>query len=288
MPKRFELNPRALELWNTSLQASGKGEANSISLTGIVGDEWPYDDYAQPITLARVDAALRHIGDNPATVYINSPGGSMFEGISILNRLNQHKAGVHIKVLGLAGSAASVIAMAGQSREIAPTGFLFIHNSWSVVAGNRHDLQALSEDLEVFDHAMRDLYIEASGQSEEAVTEWMDKETFFGGKKAVELGFMTSLLDSGEVETDAQALIDSTPAARRVEAALIKAGMPRSERRKLLAEYKASIQPVKQSLSDRNGDGLGEKLVGIAASVQLDVDGITKSLSRCEEGQAQA
>lgn len=246
MPKMFELNPRALELWNPSLQAAGADDEASISLTGIVGDEWPYDEYAKPLTLARVDAALRSIGDKRVTVYINSPGGSMFEGISIMNRLNQHKAGVTIKVLGLAGSAASVIAMAGDRREIGKTAFLFLHNCWSLQAGNRHEFRQLADTLEEFDYAMRDLYAEASGQDAVVAEGWMNADSYFSGKSAVDLGLMTGLLDDSEVSINAKALERDIPAARRIEAALIKTGMPRSERRKLISEYKASLMPGKQ------------------------------------------
>lgn len=246
MPKMFELNPRALELWNPSLQAAGADDEASISLTGIVGDEWPYDEYAKPLTLARVDAALRSIGDKRVTVYINSPGGSMFEGISIMNRLNQHKAGVTIKVLGLAGSAASVIAMAGDRREIGKTAFLFLHNCWSLQAGNRHEFRQLADTLEEFDYAMRDLYAEASGQDAVVAEGWMNADSYFSGKSAVDLGLMTGLLDDSEVSINAKALERDIPAARRIEAALIKTGMPRSERRKLISEYKASLMPSKQ------------------------------------------
>lgn len=247
MPKMFELNPRALELWNPSLQAADADDEASISLTGIVGDEWPYDDYAKPFTLARVDAALRAIGDKRVTVYINSPGGSIFEGISIMNRLNQHKAGVTIKVLGLAGSAASVIAMAGDRREIGKTAFLFLHNCWSILAGNRHELRQTAGTLEEFDYAMRDLYAEKSGQDESTAEGWMDADSYFSGKTAVELGLMTHLLNDDEVSVNAQAAAQDTPAARRIEAALIKTGMPRSERRKLLSEYKAALLPSQQA-----------------------------------------
>lgn len=246
MPKMFELNPRALELWNPSLQAAGADDEASISLTGIVGDEWPYDDYAKPITLARVDAALRSIGDKRVTVYINSPGGSMFQGIAIMNRLNQHKAGVTIKVLGLAGSAASVIAMAGDRREIAKTAFLFLHNCWNILAGNRHELRQMADTLEEFDHTMRDLYADKSGQDEATAEGWMNADSYFSGKTAVELGLMTHQLDDSEVSVNAQAVQQDAPASRRIEAALIKTGMPRSERRKLISEYKAALLPSKQ------------------------------------------
>ncbi len=262
MPKMFELNPRALELWNPSLQAAGADDEASISLTGIVGDEWPYDEYAKPLTLARVDAALRSIGDKRVTVYINSPGGSMFEGISIMNRLNQHKAGVTIKVLGLAGSAASVIAMAGDRREIGKTAFLFLHNCWSVQAGNRHEFRQLADTLEEFDYAMRDLYAETSGQEAAVAEGWMNMDSYFSGKSAVDLGLMTGLLDDSEVSINASALEHDLPAARRIEAALIKTGMPRSERRKLMSEYKAALTPEpNQSLQTDGGVARNSEIV---------------------------
>lgn len=269
MPKMFELNPRALELWNPSLQAAGADDEASISLTGIVGDEWPYDEYAKPLTLARVDAALRSIGDKRATVYINSPGGSMFEGISIMNRLNQHKAGVTIKVLGLAGSAASVIAMAGDRREIGKTAFLFLHNCWSLQAGNRHEFRQLADTLEEFDYAMRDLYAEASGQDAVVAEGWMNADSYFSGKSAVDLGLMTGLLDDSEVSINAKALERDIPAARRIEAALIKTGMPRSERRKLISEYKAALLPSKQE--PKHGPELRSDAADQFASMQKEM-----------------
>lgn len=270
MPKMFELNPRALELWNPSLQAAGADDEASISLTGIVGDEWPYDEYAKPLTLARVDAALRSIGDKRVTVYINSPGGSMFEGISIMNRLNQHKAGVTIKVLGLAGSAASVIAMAGDRREIGKTAFLFLHNCWSVPAGNRHELRKVADTLEEFDYAMRDLYAEASGQDAVVAEGWMNADSYFSGKSAVDLGLMTGLLDDSEVSINAKALERDIPAARRIEAALIKTGMPRSERRKLISEYKAALLPSQQVPAQEPEPELRSDAADQFASMQKD------------------
>lgn len=270
MPKMFELNPRALELWNPSLQAAGADDEASISLTGIVGDEWPYDEYAKPLTLARVDAALRSIGDKRVTVYINSPGGSMFEGISIMNRLNQHKAGVTIKVLGLAGSAASVIAMAGDRREIGKTAFLFLHNCWSLQAGNRHEFRQLADTLEEFDHAMRDLYAEASGQDAVVAEGWMNADSYFSGKSAVDLGLMTGLLDDSEVSINAKALGRDIPATRRIEAALIKTGMPRSERRKLISEYKAALLPSQQVPAQEPEPELRSDAADQFASMQKD------------------
>jgi ATP-dependent Clp protease protease subunit len=72
------------------------------------------------VTVNRVDAALRQIGNQDVEVHINSPGGDMFEGIAIYNRLLEHPGKVTVKVLGLAASAASIIAMAGEEVLIGP------------------------------------------------------------------------------------------------------------------------------------------------------------------------
>lgn len=239
-----DISPKALAAWNPTLRASVSAEdsAHTITLTGFVGDEWVYDDYARPITLARVDAALRSIGDNRATVYINSPGGSMFEGIAIYNRLREHKAGVTVKVIGIAASAASVISMAGDKREIAKSAFLMIHNCWSLIAGNRHKLLQAAEQFEEFDKSMAGIYADATGIEFARAVELMDKESYLSGSTAVELGFSTSLMSSDEIETDTSSSAVAANALKQLDVALSKGGMPRSERRKLLNDLKSSFE----------------------------------------------
>lgn len=73
--------------------------------------------------------SLRRIGPNAVTVQINSPGGDMFEGIAIYNLLRTHPAAVTVEVLGLAASAASIIAMAGDDIRMSPGSFLMLHTA---------------------------------------------------------------------------------------------------------------------------------------------------------------
>src|SRR5690554_788459 len=111
---RSELSPRALEKWNPSIQAAVESSDNTITVYGVIGEGW----YDEGVTVRHVDAALRAIGDNPVTVYLNSPGGDMWEGIAIYNRLREHSQSVTTKVLGIAASAASVIYLAGTDRQV--------------------------------------------------------------------------------------------------------------------------------------------------------------------------
>ncbi len=232
---RSEMSPRALDKWNPAIQAAVENTSETITIYGVIGEDW----YGEGVTVKRIDAALRAIGDREVTVYINSPGGDMFEGIAIYNRLREHKQKVTTKVLGMAASAASVIYLAGSERQVASSAFLMIHNCWTFLAGNRHYLRDVAADMEEFDAAMADLYAETSGQPVEDMAELMDDETFIRGKRAVELGLATGLLAATEVTERETEETGQANALKAMDAALAKASMPRSERRELFATFKS-------------------------------------------------
>lgn len=231
---RSEMSPRALEKWNPAIQAAVENTSDTITIYGVIGEDW----YGEGVTLKRIDAALRAIGERDVTVYINSPGGDMFEGIAIYNRLREHSHKVSTKVLGMAASAASVIYLAGAERQVASSAFLMIHNCWTFLAGNRHYLRDVADDMEEFDAAMADLYAETSGQTVESMAEMMDDETFIRGKRAVELGLATGLLSADEVTERTTTDTQQNNALKAMDIALAKSGMPRSERRELFANFK--------------------------------------------------
>ncbi|CAK9889200.1 head maturation protease, ClpP-related [Pseudomonas fluorescens] len=234
---RSEMSPRALDKWNPAIQAAVENTAETITVYGVIGEDW----YGEGVTLKRIDAALRAIGERDVTVYINSPGGDMFEGIAIYNRLKQHSQKVTTKVLGMAASAASVIYLAGSDRQVASSAFLMIHNCWTFLAGNRHYLRDVADDMQEFDAAMADLYAETSGQATEDMAELMDDETYIRGKRAVELGLATSVLSSAEITERETEESTQSSALKAMDVALAKAGMPRSERRELFASFKSGM-----------------------------------------------
>jgi ATP-dependent protease ClpP protease subunit len=139
-PKNFHWDAPtdALAAWaDLPLAATGAEDPATISIFDQIGqDFWS----GEGVTAKRIGAALRSVGPNPVTVAINSPGGDMFEGIAIYNMLAAHPADVTVKVLGIAASAASIIAMAGDTILMGDGAQLMIHNSWGVVVGNQHDL----------------------------------------------------------------------------------------------------------------------------------------------------
>lgn len=229
----FTPDDKTLARWNPSIVAADSGNT-SISIFDAIGnDPWS----GEGVTAKRIAAALRSIGEQDVTVDINSPGGDFFEGLAIYNLLKEHPHRVSVRVIGLAASAASVIAMAGDEILMAESSFLMIHNAWGMVVGNRHDLREAAEKLEPFDDSMAALYAKRAGIDKATAAAWMDEEKWFNGQEAVAAGLSDGLLESDAVtesDTDQKAIA----AVRRIDAALARQGIPRSERRSLLREVK--------------------------------------------------
>ena len=200
LPAPCEIKPLALKRWNPGIRAAGEDE-HSISIYDAIGqDPWS----GEGVTTKRIAAALRSVNGADVTVNINSPGGDMFEGLAIYNLLRDYSGKVTVKVLGLAASAASIIAMAGDEIRIARAGFLNIHNCWVVALGNRQDLLEVASRLEPFDQAMAEIYANRTQSQLSAMQQLMDADTWLNGSAAVEQGFCDDLLKSDEVVHGAQ------------------------------------------------------------------------------------
>lgn len=240
------IDKEVLARWNPQVK-DAEEDSNTIGILDPIGyDPWT----GEGVTAKRIGAALHSIGPkNDVTVSINSPGGDMFEGLAIYNMLREHEGHVTVKVLGLAASAASIIAMAGDTVKVARAGFLMIHNAWVVAVGNRNDLRDYADRLEPMDRAMADVYAARTGISARKIAIMMDNESWIGGSDAVDQGFADDLLLSDAVGTKkggAKAL-----AARRLESALQVSGLSKAEATKLMSEFKSSM-------GDPAGSGMGD------------------------------
>lgn len=221
--------------WNPAVQAADANVDNNINVLEPIGyDPWT----GGGVTARRISAALKSIGSkNDVNLTINSPGGDMFEGLAIYNLLREHEGEVNVRVVGLAASAASVIAMGGDNVQIARAGFFMVHNAWVVAAGNRNDLREYADMLEPFDSAMASIYSARTGSKQDEMAKLMDKETWIGGQQAVDQGFADDLLSSDQVAEGDDTSKNARSALYKLDAALARAGVPRSERKELLREY---------------------------------------------------
>ncbi|MDR5802501.1 head maturation protease, ClpP-related [Caballeronia sp. LZ001] len=226
---QFELRPDALERWEPEIRAATGDDAATISIYDAIGENWE----GSGATAKRISSALRNIGARDVTVNINSPGGDFFEGVAIYNLLREHKAKVVVNVMGLAASAASVIAMAGDEIRMGDGAFLMIHNAWGVAVGNRHDMINAAAVLEPFDGAMAKLYAQRTGMTESEAAALMDKETWIGASQALADGFATGRLDQAQQSKNTQ-MSTSRKALALIEASMARAGYTRAQRREAI------------------------------------------------------
>ena len=127
-------------------------------------------------------------------VFINSPGGSVFEGFAIFNLFRDFK--VNTFVNGIAASIASVIALAGEKLHMYQNSYLMIHNPWTMAIGDHHDMNEAGEVLEDIRDTLIDLYKSKTGMDEEELKAFCDQNTFINSARAKELGFADEIIEN--------------------------------------------------------------------------------------------
>lgn len=264
-PKNYQFDPPsdALAKWSERPLAAEADDATTISVYDVIGyDPWSGGGW----TAKRMAGALRAIGAKDVTVKINSPGGDMFEGIAIYNLLREHPANVTVDVMGLAASAASVVAMAADEIRMGLGTFMMVHNAWGIVIGNRHDFRDAADLFDGFDGALTDIYQARTGLDRNVVAKLMDAETWMGPSQAVDQGFADSI-NEGVSADNASAKVDDSGVfvKRRVDAILAQHGVPRVERRRMLREL-AGTQDAAGTATQYAGFDLA-KIAGLISTI---------------------
>lgn len=172
-------------------QIKNKSETEAeIIIYDEIGDSFWYD----AISAKDFDKELKSLPDTVTnlTVRINSPGGNVFDGITIYNRLKQHKAKVTVYVDGIAASIASVIAMAGDEVIMSEGALMMIHQAWTVAAGNARDFEEMIDRLTDIDEQIIGIYHRKTKTDKNELRSMLSAETWMDADEAVEMGFATS------------------------------------------------------------------------------------------------
>ncbi|MFE6931757.1 head maturation protease, ClpP-related [Streptomyces sp. NPDC057699] len=139
---------------------------------------------------------LRAVTAPNLRVRINSPGGSVFDGIAIANAIRLHPANVTVQVDGIAASAASVIAMAGDRIVMTPQSQLMIHDASGMCFGNAADMTEMATLLDTQSDNIADAYAERAGGTREEWRERMRAESWYLAAEAVAAGLADEVLPS--------------------------------------------------------------------------------------------
>lgn len=128
-------------------------------------------------------------------LFINSPGGSVFDGLAIANALRASGKQVHVQVLGIAASIASVIAMAGDKITMPSNTMMFVHDPISAVYGNAEELRAAADDLDKVRSSLVATYMARFKGSEQELSDLLAAETYLTADECLQHGFADEVTD---------------------------------------------------------------------------------------------
>ncbi len=194
-----------------------EGEEENTAELLLYGEISEYSWYGDEITPAAFNADLKGMGAvDEITVRINSGGGDVFAAVAIYTRLKEHKAKISVKIDGWCASAATIIAMAGDTIEISVGGIFMIHDPAAGVLGyyKADELKKIADELETIKQSIVNCYMTVTDKSEDEIKSLMTDETWFTGQEAVDAGFCTAVMFT-EVETEVEdaekVIVNSVP-----------------------------------------------------------------------------
>ena len=208
------------KFWNWIARSADTENRAVLVLSGAIdsGESW-YGDGVWP---ARFREELNAHAGEDIQVEINSPGGDVFAGFEIYNMLISHNASVRVRVVGMAASAASIVAMAADKGQLIMTeaSLMMIHNPWTLAMGDSEELREQADVLDMIRDVMCSVYMHRFSGEESELTRLLDEESWLSPARAMELG----LCDEIEIPDDR----DTAPAAAAMAgryAAMIRAQM---------------------------------------------------------------
>lgn len=182
-------------------------EENNTAEMLLYGEISDYSWYGDEITPSVFNQELKDLGPvKEITVRINSGGGDVFAAVAIYTRLKEHPANIAVKIDGWCASAATIIAMAGNSIEISVGGVFMIHDPLAGLIGyyNTTDLTDIAKELDTIKQSIVNCYRTVTEKTEEEIKSLMtDEGTWFTGQEAVDAGFCTAVMFT-DVETEVE------------------------------------------------------------------------------------
>jgi len=169
-------------------------------------------------------AQLAQVKAPVLNVEINSPGGDVFAGIAIFNMLRASGKEIVVKVMGVAASAASLIAMAGDRIVMPKNAFMMIHNPWSFAMGNADELRKTADTLDTIGTALLETYAAKTGLDKDEITSMLATDTWLTADEALAKGFATEVIDP--VEAKARFDMDRADLPENVKAVFQAAAKP--------------------------------------------------------------
>jgi ATP-dependent protease ClpP protease subunit len=283
MPKPFEI------------RAAAGDEPAELLIYGDIGESW----WSESVTAKDVVTQLQQIDASEIIVRINSYGGSVPDGLAIYNALRSHKASIIVRIEGVAVSIASLIAMAGDTVEIAGNAMFMIHAPWTYAAGNAVDLRETADVLDKYSQAMSSSYARKSGKGVDEILQLLTDgaDHWYTGAEAKNEGFADVVTEELLVAASGFNQSRFTAGARAIAARHVvsqsapAANQPRQQEANMpTTQITAPAAPAaqQQNPDDIRAQALAadkQRRDGIRAAFQpfAERDGVTALMSACQD-----
>ena len=176
--------------WLSYSPRAAANEAATIQIFDQIGEDWFSNS---GITAKSFAETLQAVGPGPLNVEINSPGGNVWDGLAIYNMLRGRQAPVTTRVVGVAASIASIIALAGDTVEIADAALMMIHDPSGLAAGTSDDMRKMADALDQHAAILSGVYEKKTGKTASAIRAAMKSETWFTSTEAITFGLADKL-----------------------------------------------------------------------------------------------
>jgi ATP-dependent protease ClpP protease subunit len=220
--RRFEANMAA------------SGDVLELVMLDIVGEDWWTGGGITSKGVQQKLAAYPKV--KTIKVLLNSPGGDAFEGLAVQSLLRRHGASIEIEVVGLAASAASIIAMAGDTIAMHEGSLMMVHQPWTFAVGDADEMRTTAEFLDKVNSSGLDVYTRRTGRKREDVAELVAAETWMTAHEAVKEKFATSVVDGASPEPVAK--------ARAAAQVFMQARKPRSAAQAPIEERQRALEEM--------------------------------------------
>jgi ATP-dependent protease ClpP protease subunit len=196
----------------TGPSAAGSGDKAHMHIYDMI-DDW------FGVSASMVVEALLAADGRDLVVHINSPGGSVIEGLAIYNNLRAYPHDVEIRIEGGALSAASFVALAGNRTLIEPAALMMLHDAWDVTAGNAADHRKAADVLDQASETMAGIYARKAGGSQADWRDVLRAEKWYQAQEAVDAGLVDAVLPdetagaTAKWVASAQPVVTQSPAA---------------------------------------------------------------------------
>lgn len=181
-----------------NMKASADGKSADIFIYGEI-TKYAWEEYGE-VSSITFKNELDQLGNDVETInlYINSPGGSVFETKAIIAMLQRHQARIISHIDGLAASCASVLPMISDEIRMPSNAMMMVHNAWTYASGNSEQLRKAADDLERINQSMIQYYLDRAGDklNPETLKELLDAETWLSADQAFQYGLCDVVLEA--------------------------------------------------------------------------------------------